>query len=257
MTDALAPSPDDGSYKALKFLTKSLASLVPGFGGTLGELFDLLVADPAMKRRDGFMLDLARRLDELAEANRFDVTRIIGDPGLSALLLHAAQIAARSEGKEKLAALREAAVRGSAAPDEESRSPAYVVMGIIDRLTDYHIILLRWESTPRRSYAYGQVNNGAFDGLHYGQPTVGDPSLLKSPHRVFNFEGVSRYVETQSHQNFKLARLDLIALGLLEPVLAREQVSDGRRVTTKVTPQVAGHRISELGKFVLAYVSSA
>jgi len=254
---ALRPGPDDGAYKALKFITKSLASLVPGFGGTASELFDLLIADPASVRRDRFIEDLARRLDQLTETGRIDPRSLINDPSVSALLLHAVQIATRSEGEEKIKSLREAAARGTMAANEMERSPAYVVIGIIDRLTDYHIILLKWKAGPPRSYTYGQVKNGAFDNLHFGLPTVADRHQLKEPHKVFDFEGVVRYVEAQSHRNFMLAEADLIALGLLAPVLKKETYVDERRRTqTRTTPEVASYKVSELARFILSYIES-
>lgn len=239
----------------MKFLTKSLTQfLPPGASGTASELFDLLVSDPAVKRRDRFVMDLASRLEELAEKAVFDPASLIENDDVSAFLLHAVQIAVRSRGSEKLKALREVAARGTIVSDEEERAPAYVAMGIIDRLTDYHIIRLRWEVEPQKSYTYGQVKAGNFGSLHFGQPTFSDPSTLKCPTQIFNFDGVVRYVEKQSVLNFRLAHADLAAMGLLTAVPEQEVYIEERREKQRPTGKISGYVASELGKFVVDFM---
>ncbi|KSV67260.1 hypothetical protein N182_34070 [Sinorhizobium sp. GL2] len=199
-------------------------------------------------------MSLATRLEELAQRAVFDPASLIDNDDVSAFLLHAVQIAVRSRGTEKLEALREVAARGTIASDEEERVPAYVAMGIIDRLTDYHIIRLQWEVKPRRSYTYGEVKAGNFESLHFGQPTFSDPSLLKGPAEIFNFEGVVRYVEQQSLLNFRLAYADLAAMGLLTAVPEQEAYLENHRQKQRPTGNIAGYVASELGKFVVQYI---
>ncbi len=255
MEDLTKPTNGEHTYRMLKFLTKSIVQfLPPGASGTASELFDLLVSDPAVKKRDRFMMDLANRLDELAENAVFDPASLIHNDDISAFLLHAVQIAVRSRGVEKLEALKEVAARGTIASDEEERAPAYVAMGIIDRLTEYHIIRLRWEVKPRRSYTYGEVKAGNFEDLHYGQPTFSDPSVLKNPTEVFNFQGTIRYVEKQSVLNFRLAYADLAAMGLLTAVPEQEIYVENYRQKQRPTGEIAGYVPSELGKFVVQYI---
>ncbi len=255
MDDLTQPASEERIYVVMRFLTKSLAQfLPPGASGTASELFDLLVSDPAIKRRDRFIMSLATRLEELAQEAVFDPASLIDNDDVSAFLLHAVQIAVRSRGTEKLEALREVAARGTIASDEEERVPAYVAMGIIDRLTDYHIIRLQWEVKPRRSYTYGEVKAGNFESLHFGQPTFSDPSLLKGPAEIFNFEGVVRYVEQQSLLNFRLAYADLAAMGLLTAVPEQEAYVENHRQKQRPTGNIAGYVASELGKFVVQYI---
>ena len=254
MNDLTKPNSEERSFKVMKFMAKSLLQLLPpGASGTATELFDLLVSDPAVKRRDRFIMDLAERLEVLAEKAVFDPASLIENDDVSAFLLHAVQIAVRSRGAEKLEVLREVAARGTIAGDDDERAPAYVAMGIIDRLTDYHIIRLRWEAKPQRSYTYGQVKAGNFQSLHFGQPTFSDRSLLKRPVEVFNFEGVVRYVEQQSVLNFRMAYADLAAMGLLTAVPEQEAYIEDNHQKKRPTGKIAGYIVSELGKFVVQY----
>lgn len=74
------PPPDDLGktshqehlYRVSRFLVKATAgALAPvGLNGLVVELFDLLVSDPAAKRRDRFMEGLARRLYSLEAEGR-------------------------------------------------------------------------------------------------------------------------------------------------------------------------------------------
>lgn len=256
MTDLTQPTNGEQTYKVLKFLVKSLAQfLPPGVSGTASEFFDLVVSDPAIKRRDRFIMDLAVRLDELAEKESFDPASLIDNDDVSAFLLHAVQIAVRSRGAEKLEALREVAARGTIASDEEERTPAYVAMGIIDRLTDYHIIRLRWEVMPRRHYTYGDIKAGNFESVHFGQPTYPDASLLKRPFKLFPAADVVRYVEEQSVLNFRLAFADLAAMGLLTAVPEQEAYIENHRQKLRPTGKIAKYVPSELGKFIVQYTT--
>jgi hypothetical protein len=251
------PTTEDRTYRTLKFITKSLASLIPGFGGTASELFDLIVKDPSAKRRDEFIEDLSRRLDKIVEEGKLDPRALLNDSGVSALLLQAVQISMRTEGLRKFEALRNTTARGLCAASSEDRSPAYVVMGVLDRLTDYHLIALRWEMSPSPTYSIGQVNAGAsIHRLHYGQPTTDDPATLKEPHLVLSAGNLRRYVEAQSYRNFRLAKFDLIAMGLLEPVQkqAYAEIRPGVQAL-RPTGEIAGYQLSELGRFIVTYAS--
>ena len=193
-------------------------------------------------------------MEELAEQQLLDPVRLLQNEDVSAFLLQAIQIVSRSNGSEKLKALREAALRGTVASNDIERAPGYVVLGIIDRMTDYHIIRLRWEVGPTPSRTQGEIIGGKFDSLHFGQTTYGDPSELKSPKTIFQAGGVTRYVESQSALNFKLAHADLVAMGLLQPILKPEIQTDGWQRNVRLTPEIKGYRPSELGKFVISYI---
>ena len=257
MDDLTKLTPDEGAYRAFRFLYKAIAGALPdGFGGMASEFFDLIIADPAAGRRDRFLMELARRLDALTEQERFDPNKLLDNDEVSAFLLHSIQIAIRTHGEHKVAALREVAVRGTIAPNAEEREPGYVVLGILDRLTDHHLIILKWKATPQQLYSLADVDRGVegtFDRLLYGQPTHSDPSSLREPQQVSDFYGPKRYVERQTWQNFRLAHADLVAMGLLTPVYQQEAYVENRYQKTRETSEIAGYDVSELGNFIVSY----
>jgi hypothetical protein len=247
---------EEKKYKALKFLLKSAVGAVPGVGGLSNELFDLLISNPAQKKRDEFMISLAKQLDSLSQKIDIDLENLVNNDGVSAFLLQAIQIAMRSQGTKKLEALRECSARGTVAPDEETRSPYHIVMNILDRLTEHHIILLHWEAKPYSSITLGEMRKGTKDALaslHYGMPTFKDPEKLSEPHIISIYGETNRYIEKQSYKNFQLAKADLIAMGLFEPVLKKEYFKISQHeVSSRITPEIAGYQLSELGKTVVA-----
>lgn len=140
MDDSLKPSPDERLYRGLMFLAKGTLGQVPGIGPVAAEILQLVVADPAQKRRDSFLVELARRVEYLEELGRVTVAELANDDRVSAAILQAAQIAQRSTGKEKQSALRNAATRCLC--DSSARSLSPIVLGVVDRLTDNHLYIL-------------------------------------------------------------------------------------------------------------------
>lgn len=147
--DLSKPSADEGLFKVAGFLAKSTIGLMPG-GSVLAELLTLVVADPAGKRRDRFLMDLAARV----EAQQLDLKELASDERVSAIVLTAVQVAQRSTGEEKLRSLREATMRGLTHVSERDRT--LLALGIVDRLTDPHIVSLRLFAR-----AEGELEDGA------------------------------------------------------------------------------------------------
>jgi hypothetical protein len=253
--DLTKTTPSEHSYNVLKFLTKSLTQfLPPGFSGTASEFFDLIISNPAVRRRDRFLMDLGRRLDTLAEKAIFDPKQLLDSDEVSAFLLHSIQIANRSRGEAKLAALREATVRGTIVESDLERAPSYVVLNLIDRFTEYHLMILMQEVRGRPMYTGGQIAAGNTDGLLYGHSVVTDPKLLKHPRVLWDTIPPTYYAERDTIENFKICRADLIATGLLTAIPQMEEYLEGRYRRERPTGKVADYQVSELGKLVARHI---
>jgi len=180
MTDNLSvASPDEGLHAVSMFLAKSGLSLLPG-GGILAELLTLVVANPATKRRDAFLMDLSRRIEDLEKQGRIDLTELARDETVSAIILQAAQIAQRSVGEAKIEALKLAAVKG-AIHESSERYLSLIVLGVLDRLTEAHVKLLKTIAELARREAsiakqdilsVGVTYQNSLDGLLAPQRTV-------------------------------------------------------------------------------------
>lgn len=244
------------------FLTKAVVSIIaPVGGGILTEAFGLIVTDPAIRRRDKFLMDVDERLTEMEQAGFIRLGDIENSEEISALLLQAVQTATRSSGERKLQALKEIVVRGVTAREAAGASHAQVMLALVDRMTEHHIIALHWHSAPRRAYTLGQLESnsaeGAWESLHYGQPVQNSREGLIDPVSVYYqaHNGFGLYVEGSSKVAFEVAEADLIALGLTKHVYQFEEYVEGRTRKRRKTDKVIGSELTELGKHLLRYIS--
>lgn len=173
--DLNASTNAERAYDVGSFMVKATAGvLAPVGGGVLAAAFDLIVTDPAIRRRDKFLTDVNERLTEMEQSGVIRAKDLEDSEEISSLLLKAVQTATRSSGKQKLEALKEIVVKGITAKEAASASQAQVMLALVDRITEYHIIALNWRSAPRRQYSPGQIRDnipeGARQSLHYGQP---------------------------------------------------------------------------------------
>lgn len=168
----------------------------------------------------------------------------------------------RSSGKRKFDALREAAIKGLLSGEARSASPAQIVIGILDRMTEHHIILLQWEiNKNKKLYTLGDMsdheNHEAQQSRFYGQPVYIDKSLLKNPSciAVIN-NNFNAFVERDDQISFELASSDLVSLGLLEPVYRSESYTENRIIKSRKTSEIERYKISRLGVFVYDYINN-
>lgn len=155
MDDLTKQSADEGLYKPGMFLARSLLGLVPGIGGVAAEMLSLVVTDPAQRRRDAFLIDIAQRVEAVERAGLLNMDELAADERVSAIILTAVQVAQRSTGQEKLKGLKAATMLGVINVAERDR--ATIAIGIIDRLTDLHIIGLTLFSQAEGELEEGEV----------------------------------------------------------------------------------------------------
>jgi hypothetical protein len=221
MDDLRTPSADEGLHKSSMFLARSVLGLIPGIGGLANEVLSLVVVDPAQRRRDAFILDIAQRLEALERAGLLTIDDLAADERVSAIILTAVQVAQRSTGQEKLNGLKAATMRGIATVAERDR--ATIAIGIIDRLTDPHIIGLSLFAQAEGELEAGAVWQFFRDHIEADPPRGLDPS----------------------DPFFPVIWRDLIAQGLVS-----EKVLSGYGAGGTV------YVISPLGRFVIEAISS-
>lgn len=249
------------AYRLVKFMGKSsIAALATGgLSIVAGELFDLIVTDPSSKRRDRFIIGLGRRVDHLEKIHKLTLANLIDNEEAAAVFARATQAAMRSSGELKLRALRETAAKGLVDAASGRSGPAQVVIGFLDRMTEYHVIVLVWECDPQTRYPLGAMddpkNAEAHSSAFYGQTVYVGPEGLSDPVRISPMRTHNLYVERSEKLSFELAHADLVAMGLLKPDYVRETVGDGRRKTTRITAEIDGYSVSDLGKTVRAYLA--
>ncbi|MBM3605434.1 MAG: hypothetical protein FJX25_11985 [Alphaproteobacteria bacterium] len=85
------------TYNVGSFITKATAGLLaPVGGGILNAMFDLIVTDPAVRRRDKFIMDVNERLTEMEQLGLISAKDLEDNEEISSLLMRAVQTATRS-----------------------------------------------------------------------------------------------------------------------------------------------------------------
>ena len=119
-------------------IVKGAISGIPVAGGVAAEFFAFVLAPPLVKRRDEWFESLARRLREL----ELEFDQLGENPAFVTTVMHATQVAVRTNQEEKLSALRNAV--GNTAlgqtPDDDLRS---LFLNFIEEFTSTHLQILK------------------------------------------------------------------------------------------------------------------
>ena len=109
-----------------------------------GEIFALLIAAPASKRRDAFLITLYEALKKLEEKYEgFSIETLTENEVFQTTVIQAVQAAVRTHSKEKHEALKNAVLNSaiSKTPDENRQA---MFIRLCDELTETHIHLLKF-----------------------------------------------------------------------------------------------------------------
>jgi hypothetical protein len=134
--------------------------MIPGAGGPLAELFAYLIDEPVKKRRDDWIEEIARRLEDLrAHLGDHFIEQLRNNAEFTTVLLNASQIAVRTHQASKIEALANAVLNTALGmtPDDTERA---IMLDLIDRLTPTHVAILTLLHDPRKNPAVMQRMRG-------------------------------------------------------------------------------------------------
>ncbi len=247
MDDLTKKTADEKAYETLKFITKSLVQLVPGFGGTASEFFDLVVANPAIIRRDRFMMELAQRLDSLVEQGRLELKDFLNNEEASILLTQSIQTALRSRGKLKIEALKNATINGLLHKPGEGHL-GLLVVGLIDRLAEPHISMLREFSSLPETDKKMTYDKATMLGVSLSTT----PAKMTTPRPTINLDkGKQQYFDDRNRQINQLIVSDLMSMGLLRTQLELPGGGVSKWSTDPAKNGIDHLALTDLGKLVI------
>ena len=122
-------------------LTKAGISAIPIIGGSAASLFDLITT-PLEKRRNYWMIEIARLLEELEKKiENFDIKKLVNNEMFITTVIHTSNIAIKNHQKEKIEALRNIIANTIVNNTEEDSRLTF--LQYIDELSPTHLSLLK------------------------------------------------------------------------------------------------------------------
>lgn len=146
MTTDLTQIQSRSSGDVAHAIAKAGLSALPVVGGPAVELFQLLIQPPLEKRREAWMAEVGKKLQEL-ESRGLDLTNLQTNEEFVSAVMQATQVAMRTHKAEKLAALRNAIgnIATGQAPDETVQ---HLLLSFIDSLSEMHLRILKVFHAP-------------------------------------------------------------------------------------------------------------
>lgn len=140
-------------------VAKAGLSAIPVVGGPAVELFQFIVQPPLEKRREQWMREVGKRLQDI-ERNGFDITTLQDNAQFISAVMQASQAALRTHKGEKLDALRNAIVNVALgrSPDETVQ---HMLLSFVDELSEMHLQVLKvfHEPEPPPGLSMGGLSN--------------------------------------------------------------------------------------------------
>jgi hypothetical protein len=139
----------DYAHKGIK--TGIAISPLP-FAGGIAEVFATVFGPPIQKRRDALLKEVysdIKQLETKVEGLKFE--NLAQNEVFISTLLHASQIAMRTNEQRKIEALRNALINTALIPtmDENLR---IIFLNIIDRYSPWHLMLLQFFASPKQFF---------------------------------------------------------------------------------------------------------
>ena len=233
-------------HGVVMMLVNSIPAVGPALAWGAGNVFP----DPGQAARDQFIIGLAEKVDALLQ--RDQIEKALQQEPAPALLSHAMNIASRSFGQEKLEALRNATINGVFHAPENVNLTA-LVFGILDRLTDGHISMLREIDAQEKATGH-QISWERAKAI--GVICKSLPDGMKSPMRVLPIDGGEGFVDERDLQTNEILLADMVNLGLLEERVP--PVPPIHEWSTDPSKNLPGHaQVTQKGRLVLEHISEA
>lgn len=210
-------------------LVKAGLASIPTLGAAVSELFSLITS-PLEKRRDEWVVEIAKSLKELEEkVDDFKMSELSQNEVFITTVTYATQAAIRNHQEEKLEALKNA-VLNAALPNSPSEDLQLMFLEFIDTLTPWHLRVLKFFSNPLE---WAQKHNISYSFGFGGSP--GQALLMAFP--------------------------ELNKLGEFSNLLVKDLSSRGLLLDFSLSTMMTGNgatspRITAIGSQFLSFISS-
>jgi hypothetical protein len=140
------PTPEAVGGDNAHVAAKAAISLVPILGGSLAELFQLVVQPPLEQRRNEWMEEIGGLIQELL-ADEKSLDDLQENEEFISAVMHASQIALRNHQVSKRNALRNS-LNNIALGQSPEEAVQHIFLDLIDTLSELHVRILRVFHSP-------------------------------------------------------------------------------------------------------------
>jgi hypothetical protein len=146
----------------------AVLSAIPLVGGSVSELFNLVIAPPLEKRREQWLLRIYTSLIELEnKVDNFKVENLVKNELFISVIMQATQLALRNHQAEKLVALHNAVIN-TASNISIEETEQLLFLKIVDDLSVWHLKVLHYFGNPNQWF----IDNGKQKpDLYMGSPS--------------------------------------------------------------------------------------
>lgn len=136
------PEPDEEDR--LRARARAAIAAIPGIGGSITELMNMVLVPPVARRRDEWLRELAEVVEEIdRKVENFDPATLAENDAFVSAFIRTSRIAIGTHRQEKRRLLRNALVKiGSSSPDCPDEDMQHVYFGMIETLTPSHVQIL-------------------------------------------------------------------------------------------------------------------
>lgn len=209
-------------------LTMAAAQLVPYAGGALAELFHSIVKSPMERRQLQAMEVMMEAINELQDKSERPVEMLMKDEAFVSTFFTASQLAVRTAEPEKLAAIKQAVIKG-ALDGSISEAIQQMYLSTLSQITSIHLRLLTY---------FKGLNGGTVRNTSTGDRNVQN-SYFEHAARCFP-EGINRAI-------LERATRELNALGVIAVPEGFPQSLGGPNFVTMM--------LTDFGKGFLDFIS--
>lgn len=132
---------------------RALIASAPYLGGAALEIFNAVIAPPLLKRRDKWLEDLAKVINELKEEiEGLSYEKLRDNEEFVSIVIYATTIAIKTHQEEKTEALKNA-IKSSITKESISYDVKIKFLSLIDSLTITHVKLLVFFDNPTKHFS--------------------------------------------------------------------------------------------------------
>lgn len=130
-------------------VAKGVLGAIPFAGSLASELFGLIVTPPLEKRKQNWMTEVGKKLQELEEKSQIDLSSLATNEQFIDTVLVATSLALKTSEMEKIIAFQNA-ILNTATGECPDKTKGQIFLNLLDTFTVWHIKILHFIDNPSK-----------------------------------------------------------------------------------------------------------